>query len=486
MVQIGKYLKKVGLEDNSSPLPLLNSLFAQNTSIWDTVTSDNAFRQFMSWARRSPHVMGFLNVIATDILSDEICFDSQDPLRSTGRNRRKRAQEFFDQNNGKDVIEQTVYDLLITGIGYNWVGKLDKKMVRATIDASVDATYGDETKEFKEYKAAELYEQVVTGELGSLAKKLRHIPSTTMAIKSDEHSVVGYVQRVGVRFKTFEVDEVIPFRLMPLDGKPYPFAPMEAILSEVYLLWLISQNYVSYFENGGHPDKVFILPKEIAGSKNHGYLIETLKKYKKIQNKHGNLVFTGELTVEDLQKFESQMEHKELGLYVIGVLAMLYGIPVGRIPFLIGKAANNGDAGGLADSGYWRKISVWQSKLETGYNASIFQPYFGVSMKFRRGYLQDEVREVGIELQKTQVAQVRMELGLWTATTAGTYLGIDPEEVEKASVEKEERAQVEMERAQAENQANLIREPDAKSKALKKQQTQLRHQKSAGGKKINP
>ena len=156
------------------------------------------------------------------------------------------------------------------------------------------------------------------------------ILNRTIKIHSDEYEVLKYIQRVGVNTKTFSPDEILVFKLMPLDGKVYPFPPMEAILSEIYLLWLITQNYVSFFENGGKPDNVFILPKELAGSPNHKYLIDTLKKYKKIQNKHGNLVFTGDLNVQKLMDVDQQMENKDLGLYLISVVAMMYGIPVNR------------------------------------------------------------------------------------------------------------------------------------------------------------
>jgi len=95
--------------------------------------------------------------------------------------------------------------------------------------------------------------------------------------------------------------------------------------------------------------------------------------------------------------------------------------------FLVGKAAAGGDSGGLADTGYWRKISVWQSKLEAVYNRELFVPFFGVEMKYRRGYLQDEVRETQNEMQKTSIAEQRMNVGLWTAEDAGEYLDIDSE-----------------------------------------------------------
>ena len=319
---------------------------------------------------------------------------------------------------------------------------------------------------------------------------MRHVASSTVTIEADQHEPTNYIQRVGVNKRIFSPEEMMVFKLMPFDGRVYPFPPMEAIFSEIYLLWLITQNYVSWFENGGKPDNVFILPKELAGSKNHKYLIDTLKKYKKIQNKHGNLVFTGELSIERLAEAEEQMENKDLGLYLTGIIAMMYGVPVERIPFLVGKSATNGDSGGLADTGYWRKISVWQGKMEDVYNRELFVPFFGVEIRFKRGYLQDEVRETQNEMQKTQIVEQRINLGLITVEEAGDYLNIDQSIVKEAQAQKKKREAEELKSGMLlqnnNNNGNVVRNQDAKLKAQKKQTTQNNNQTKAGGKKINP
>lgn len=489
MVQLQSYLQKTNNFQDSSSLPMLNSLFVDRFSQFSPYTEDNTFKTFMKWARKSPQLLGFLNLIATDILSDEIEFTPIDEGTS-GRNKIKRARAFWDLNKGEDVTEETIYDFLLNGIGFNWIGKISPKEGKEMCQEALKNLMPEMKEDVLEFKAKEIFNRLSVENKDKFVKKLRHVAASTMKINPDEHDVIGYTQRVGVNVRTFSVDEIITFKMMPFDGKVYPFPPMEALLAEVYLLWLITQNYVSFFENGGKPDNVFILPKEIAGSKNHTYLIETLKKYKKIQNKHGNLVFTGDLTVEKLMDVEHQMENKDLGLYLVSVLAMFYGIPVGRLPFLVGKAAAGGDSGGLADSGYWRKISVWQSKFEAGYNRSLWVPFFGVKMKFRRGYLQDEVRETQTEMQKVSIVEQKLRLGLLTVEGAGRYLKIDSEEIVKAQAEKKKRDEEEMksgmQNQNLNNNGDVQRERDAKNKAKQKQSTQNQNQQNAGGKKINP
>lgn len=488
MVKIQQYLQRTNDFQNSRHLPLLNSLFIERFSQFNPYAQENNFKTFMKWARRSPQLMGFLGIIATDMLSDEIEFRPVD--KSSGRNKVLKAKAFWEMNDGMEVAEEAIYDLLITGIGYNWKGVIDDIQLKEFCQLAVRETMPELKAEQLEFKADHMVRMIKQDSAEKMVKKLRHIASTTVSIHTDEYQVLKYIQRVGVNTKEFSPDEVIVFKLMPFDGKVFPFPPMEAIMAEIYLLWLITQNYVSFFENGGKPDNVFILPKELAGSKNHQYLIDTLTKYKKIQNKHGNLVFTGDLTIEKLMEIEHQMENKDLGLYLTSVLAMMYGVPVNRIPFLVGKAAAGGDSGGLADTGYWRKISVWQSKLEGPYNRDLWKPYFGVEMKFRRGYLQDEVRETQNEMQMTSVAEQRLGLGLWTIEEAGNYLNIDEEIINEAQEQKKKREAEEMKtgllRQKLENDDNVIKNPDAKLKAKKKQDTQKKNQQNAGGKKINP
>ncbi len=488
MVQIQQYLRKTNNIQSSSNLPFLNSLFIERFSQFNPYAEDNNFKTFIRWARRVPQLIGFLNIIATDMLSDQIKFTPLD--KTSGRNRVLKAEAFWALNRGIEVAEETIYDLLLVGIGYNWVGKIDDLQLKEFCEVAVREVTPELKAEELEFKADQMVKLLKKENSEKMVKKLRHIAASTVSIHTNEYEVLKYIQRVGVNTKEFSPDEVLVFKLMPFDGKIFPFPPMECILAEVYLLWLITQNYVSFFENGGKPDNVFILPKELAGSKNHQYLIDTLKKYKKVENKHGNLVFTGDLTIEKLMEIDAQMEHKDLGLYLTSVLAMTYGIPVNRIPFLVGKAASGGDSGGLADTGYWRKISVWQSKLENSYNRDLWIPYFGVEMKFRRGYLQDEVRETQNEMQRTSIAEQRLRLGLWTIEEAGRYLNIDEEIIQEAQVQKKQRDEEEMKtgllRQKLETNDNVMKNQDAKSKDKQKQDTQMKNQTNAGGKKISP
>lgn len=479
-MQLKKFITNRG-RGTQGPLPLLNTLFSQSSSLFGTFEKKNGYRHFMKWARTNPHVLGLTSIIVADILSDKMSFLPLKGNRSTGRNSVLKSDEFWRVNKGKGVVEEMLMDFLLLGVGYNWFGKVDDVELKEYCDIVAKEMYEGERREVK---AKQMFEFIKKEQVSKLAKKFRYVAASTISITNDHHEIVEYVQKVGTTQKTFKPEEIIQYNFMPLDGGVYPYPPMESLIAEVYLLWLLTQNNISLFENGGSPDKVFILPKELAGSKNHEYLIETLKKYKKIQNKHGNLVFTGDIEIQDLMKVESQMENRDLSLYLTSVLAMFYGIPAGRIPFLIGKAANNGDAGGLADSGYWRKISFWQSKIEDGLNNSIFIQFFKTTARFGRGYKQDEIRETQVEMQKTQVAEQRINLGLWTPESAADYLGIDFDDFTKGQAEKkkrdEELASGMLNQNLSQNK-NTVPEPDKQFINARRGATQNNNQMKAGG-----
>lgn len=473
MVNITQYFNTNAPQ--TSALPFLNSLFVQNYGLFAELGERTTYQGFVKYVVRSPQFQAMTDIIVSDIMSDDVKFEPLD-YKSSGRNNIIKAKEFWRANNGIQLLPETLMDLVTFGIAYNWIGKLDPKQIEQTKELCNQlASSNIEFKERKEEVSKQLYAEAQK----KFVKKLRHVAASTMTIKHNSTEVIGYVQRVGVHVKEFTPEEIIVFKLKPFNGQIYPLCPIESLLAEIYLLWLISQNEVSFFENGGRPDQMYILPKEVAGSPNHTQLIETLKKYKKIQNKHGSLVFTGDIKVEDLMKADAAMDHQDLALYVTGILALYYKIPAGRIPFLIGKAANNGDAGGLADAGYWRQISVIQSKIEEPYNYQLWEKYFGVCMKFGRGYKQDEVRETQNFMQKVQTAEQLINMGLWTYEYAAYELDIPEEVVEKALTEKKQREEEMMGGMQSgmlnqnlNKDKNVQFEPDKQMKNMQKGNTQ--------------
>lgn len=351
--------------------------------------SQSSYRVLWNKLKRSPELLATLGIIVTDVLGDrpEWTDINGDTL---GRNKRLEAMRFWRNNQGKELMGAFLMDALLTGDGFIWKGKPTKEQIKKAVKEAIKRFAGQQDNLF----VKELQQKAVESMDEDLHKtrKIDHLASSTVQILHDRYDVIGYEQQSHGERIIFKPNEVLHWRYMRVNGEVEGFAPAEALASEIYLLWLVKGNMIAFLQNGGTPDKAFILPKEIARSPNHKNLIETLRKFKSIENRHGQLVFTGELQIEDLQGNPKDLEYKDLALYVTSNIAFSYRIPVTRIPYLVGSAASKGDAGGLSESGYWNNISMIQDSLEDLMNGQLFEE-MGWAIKFPRKYKQDEVRE---------------------------------------------------------------------------------------------
>ena len=74
MVQLQNFLKNTNGSQNDRHFPMLNSLFLERFSMFGQNSKDTNFKTFIKYARRSPQLMGFIDIIATDMLSDGVEF----------------------------------------------------------------------------------------------------------------------------------------------------------------------------------------------------------------------------------------------------------------------------------------------------------------------------------------------------------------------------------------------------------------------------
>jgi HK97 family phage portal protein len=351
-----------------------------------------SYRELWARLKKSPELLATINIPITDILSDRPLWTEPDG-KTLGRNKRINAEKFWRKNKGKAQMEAFLFDAFLTGDAYLWMGMSNKE----ARDEAIRKAFS----QFKERYPASWHKELEAKAIASSSpggtESFSHVASSTMRIHHNNYDILSYEQVAPGGIKVhFNPDEIVHFKLMNVNGEIQGFAPAEALLAEIMLLWLVKGNMTSFMRNGGAPDKVFVLPKELARSPNHEYLIETLRKYKSIENRHGSLVFTGDLTIEDLQGSPKDLEYKDLALYITSNIAFAYGIPVSRIPYLIGSASSKGDSGGLSEAGYWNKISYIQDSIEDLLNDALFGPK-GWHIKFNRRYKQDEVREAQIQ-----------------------------------------------------------------------------------------
>lgn len=447
VLQASKFLtsRKYLAQDNQTS-PILTSIPTNfNGGVGLSRFGQEDYKNFWRYFEQNAELVATLSIPITDILGDRPEFTGKFGEK-LGKTELKRAQLFWRDNKCKEILRAALFDTFLTGDGYLWKGTPSKKAMLAAMKEVLEAQ-GISTLQIKEDF---LLKQI--DEDTKKAKAIDYVASSTMRVISTELDILGYEQRANGLTAQFTPDRIIHIRYLTLNGRTQGFTPIQPLMAEIILLGLIKGNMNAVLENGGTPDKVFVLPKEIAKSKNHQYLVETLQKYKKIQNRHGNLVFTGEIDIQDLQGNIKDMEYKELALYVTSNIAFAYGIPVSRIPYLIGSSATGGDSGGLGEKGYYMNISDWQDSLEDALNSQLFEAY-GWNIKFNRGYKQDNLRQAQIDSMNADTLQKIQTLlqsgGMKIKTTKiAEKLGINEEDLEEY---EDEMKQLEMESMAAEN-----------------------------------
>lgn len=356
-----------------------------------TTTQPYNYAEMVKLIRKTPEAVGILRAIQTDICSDGYTFAGD-------KGKVKKAMDFARKNRFKFEFSACVFDWLLFGNGALWKSKLNKSDIKQVLE-KVSLLTGIETKE------ADLTELNTETDK---TRMLKCAPWSTMNIEMNDKKtyITGYHQQVdGEDIASFKTNELIHFKFMQFDGRVYGFSPVEAAINVMTTLSLIKDVNGSFFQNGGVPDWMFILSKEHAGSSQVKKLEQTLKKYKASRGKHGNLVFTGDVNPIQMNKIgDKDMDFKGLAIYYTGIFALAIGMPMARIEAIIGSEVKGGTAStDLSEAGYWRSISSYQDDLEEQQNLELWEPEFGVQIKFNRGYLNDQIKEAQRDVQMFEV-----------------------------------------------------------------------------------
>jgi HK97 family phage portal protein len=434
MIPVAQFMSSRISTQKADNRPMFTSLASTASVLHPSRIIETSYKEFWRKFKNSPELVATISIPITDMLGDRPEWTKPDGS-ALGKTELRRATQFWRNQRGKEILRAMLFDAFVTGDGYLWKGKVTKKEITAALKEVLLKYQG----EFSSLQIKELESKIAEDEDIKNKKQLDYVASSTMSILYDEYDIYGYEQNIMDNMSKFSTDEIIHFRYLALDGKVYGFSPVEALAAEIFLLTTVKQNMISFMENGGAPDKVFTLPKELAGSKNHEFLIEQLRKYKRIQNRHGNLVFTGEMKIEDLQGSPKDLEYKDLALYTTSNIAFAFGIPISRIPFLIGSSATGGDSGGLSESGYWNRISDLQDSLEDLLNSQLFEE-LGWAIKFNRKYKADEVKEAQINSMNadtlTKIQSILQSQGKQlTMNKIREYLMLKEEDLEESTME---------------------------------------------------
>lgn len=382
-------------------LPMINSISTNLGNFFGETSQIRSKTSLMNWYESIPELTAMVNKVASDTVT-RFKFKPVNP-NDTSRNKILRSNRFSQEVMLRQVMDEQMVDMLVTGEGYGWKGKLPDERIRKELINSINSGYGGnlEIKE-KHRMFEELYLELkqntgftdISGIDEDLLRprKYRVIPSETVEIIYDQYDIIEYRHVVGMNDVIFKPEEIIRYKLKSRRGKPNGFCSVKSILVQLELLRQMWQNQLSLHKNGGVPDYIFILKNINPNNVAYARAVEELRKYTKAETKHGNMVVTGDWDVQMLEQLDS-MQFKELGLYITGLIAMQWGIPRSSIPFIVGGTNTTDDTGGNSEKGYWEVIKSFQDMFSETMNSQLWIPYFGTMIEFENSYLNYDVQK---------------------------------------------------------------------------------------------
>ena len=384
---------------NDRSVPMLNVVHTSLSNFLSSYGQVRRKKKLMEWYKAIPELTAIVNKVARDI-AYKFHFETIKP-NEDGRNKIMAANKFATQVGLRRIMEEQLIDQLVTGEGFGWIGKLSQAQVAGELnkilrkEKFLSKLEKKEVKEriLGEVKFAEGFNNTDHVDEDTYKPRLyRSIASSTVEVIHDETDIRGYRQVVGALVETlFDKKDVIRYTHMDVDGRVSGFTPVESIIVQLELIRQMWQNNLALHHNGGHPDKVFILKNEKASSPTFKKVEETLKKYNLVENKHGHMVFAGDVDVKELAQLDD-MFFQNLGLYVTGVIGMQWQVPKSSLSFIVGGTNTKDDTGGNSEKGYWRNVEVMQEKFCENMNTQLWIPYFGVKLVFDNTFLHQDVQ----------------------------------------------------------------------------------------------
>jgi len=377
-------------------LPMLNEITTSLSGYYQNASQVGKKKTLMRWYKSIPELTALVNKVARDG-SANYHFETIDG--KDGRNRIIKANRFAQQIRYRGTKFAQWVDKLVTGEAFGWIGKLSEAQLKEKFANAINSRGLVENKTYvverfmRELKAVdELGVAKGIDEDIKTVRKYRYMASSTMEVVYDAYDVQHYTQWVKGLREDFKPEEVIRSTFMDVDGKVNGFSPVEAIIVQLELLRFMWQNMVSIHRNGGSPDKLFVLEdmKDVNSPAYHR-IEQQLEKYKLVENKHGNMLFTGKVNVQELNQLD-KMQFMDMGLYVTGLIAMQWSIPRSSIPYIVGGTNTKDDTGGNSEKGYWDNVEYCQMLDAEVDNTQLWIPYFGVKLVYDKVYVQKDVQ----------------------------------------------------------------------------------------------
>lgn len=376
-------------------VPYLNELNRGSMYSNDIVSYYNYKRKYMDYYKLVPEFCAFINNVAIDINQDFVFV----PLEKSqsGRNKIKAAEVFAQNVNLKMTNFSIIVDSLVTGEGYGWKGLIDKAKLDKKVSDRLKERGLPDTPYLKELS---MKINGYTDEDALRPRKYRYVASSTMENRFDEYEITGFKQRINgnEKYKDYSVDEIIHFKFMDIDGKVAGFTCVGSIITQLELLRFMWQNQTAIAKNGGKMDSIISVEDIDVNSPAYKKIEGEIRKYNlNWQSRHGTLLLSGKVKVTELQQLDS-MQFKEMGLYIMGILAMQWRVPKSGLSIVVDGTSTSADTGGVSEIGYNNNLTSYRSAFENFINTQLFIPHFGVLFRFKDNYNHQDL----LEAQKKQ------------------------------------------------------------------------------------
>jgi len=363
-----------------------------------------------SVVKACPEVASCAIAIVEDIMADKWRFVGTKSAKA-------KAEKFQLISKLYKILTNAVLDLIFTGDTYILKLAVDQDKVKSLI-TELTKSISNKLNLKVDIDKKLIYELLEQPEF-TIPKDLQLLKASTVTINFDETGqVASYEQNVQGLKRVYKPKDVIHISLHNIGGQPYGFTPLETALSDIATLIFAKEFAGNYFENDGIPYFIFHMPEATPDDRNYKNLVNELKQMKKQANKYRSMVVTGNVTSEQVNKFNKDMEFAKLIQHFTQIVLMIMGVPAHRVNLTI-DVRQVGGAVNRAYEGYYKKLSFMHQVIEETLNLELWEP-FNVEMKFNRVYKIDEMREA-------QVVQILTQAGLVTVEEAREMMGLEPE-----------------------------------------------------------
>ena len=341
--------------------------------------------QYYTWLQKMPEVSGVIGAVCNDLMGDGFEFrGSKSGIVS--------ANEFVKKNHFNKKFYSILQDLALIGDAYLGIRIISSNYVNKSIGKLADDSL---------LKSAGLEKSDLISKLKVRSPDLFYprevfpLKASTIYPDYDEHGrIKQYIQKVNGNSKkiSFVPDEVIHFSLNNIGNEVFGTSPFSSCLNDVATLWYAKDYAGMFFQNDGTPDKIFVLEETAPNSPEFEKFKASIEKFKQAKNKHKSMVMTGKVDIQDLNKFDKDLEFSALIDKFTQRIMMAWNMPVARLSELTAKSSTSREA----VAGYYKNINRMQAEIEEVLNSELWSRFGDVEMVFKKAYKRDESVEADI------------------------------------------------------------------------------------------